>query len=291
VADALRARPHADIATAVAPIRSLEEFLDPSCVKALRAGDGQALYFSRAPVPWPRDDVAGGRPRGFAGAWRHIGIYAYRVRSLLQFAAWPPTPLEQIEKLEQLRALEHGMRIHLVGCSPDPRRRTVPRESITEMVWPSRCFQLESARAFPSRARAARRMTLAAQEAPGSYTLVDSAGTAGYHIGAPPDPRSRRAALRRGIDIGGLRARRITADDFTRFDLILAMDRSNLRDLEAMRPANSPARAQLFLEYAPQLARRDVPDPYDGDAAAFEEVLDLCTAAARGLIAALQKVA
>jgi 3-deoxy-manno-octulosonate cytidylyltransferase (CMP-KDO synthetase) len=120
VADALRARPHIEIATAVAPIRSLEEFLDPSCVKALRAGDGQALYFSRAPVPWPRDDVAGGRPRGFAGAWRHIGIYAYRVRSLLQFAAWPPAPLEQIEKLEQLRALEHGMRIHLEVLSEPP---------------------------------------------------------------------------------------------------------------------------------------------------------------------------
>jgi 3-deoxy-manno-octulosonate cytidylyltransferase (CMP-KDO synthetase) len=54
------------------------------------------------------------------GAWRHIGIYAYRVRSLLQFAAWPPTPLEMTEKLEQLRALEHGMHIHLVTLSVPP---------------------------------------------------------------------------------------------------------------------------------------------------------------------------
>jgi 3-deoxy-manno-octulosonate cytidylyltransferase (CMP-KDO synthetase) len=89
-------------------------------VKALRAGDGSALYFSRAPVPWPRDSVAGGRPTQYAGAWRHVGIYAYRVRSLLQFAAWPPTPLEEAEKLEQLRALEHGMRIHLVILSEAP---------------------------------------------------------------------------------------------------------------------------------------------------------------------------
>ena len=120
VAEALSARPQTDIASAVAPVESLAEFLDPSCVKALRARDGQALYFSRAPVPWPRDGVTDGQPRDFAGAWRHIGIYAYRVRSLLQFAAWLPTPLEEREKLEQLRALENGMRIHLVVLSEVP---------------------------------------------------------------------------------------------------------------------------------------------------------------------------
>jgi 3-deoxy-manno-octulosonate cytidylyltransferase (CMP-KDO synthetase) len=120
VAQALQDTPRADIATAVAPIQSLREFLDPNCVKALRASDGRALYFSRAPVPWPRDSVAAGRPTRFAGAWRHIGIYAYRVRSLLQFAAWPPTPLEVTEKLEQLRALEYGMHIHLVALPTVP---------------------------------------------------------------------------------------------------------------------------------------------------------------------------
>lgn len=120
IAEALRARPLVDIATAVAPIQTLSEFLDPSCVKALRARDGRALYFSRAPVPWPRDRVADGRPAVFDGAWRHIGIYAYRVRSLLQFAAWPPTPLEQAERLEQLRALEYGMSIHLLALTEAP---------------------------------------------------------------------------------------------------------------------------------------------------------------------------
>jgi 3-deoxy-manno-octulosonate cytidylyltransferase (CMP-KDO synthetase) len=120
VAEALIARPGIDIATAVAPIQSLAEFLDPSCVKALRDGEGQALYFSRAPVPWPRDSMSAGQPTRYAGAWRHIGIYAYRARSLLQFAAWTPTPLEETEKLEQLRALEHGMRIHLAVLSEAP---------------------------------------------------------------------------------------------------------------------------------------------------------------------------
>jgi 3-deoxy-manno-octulosonate cytidylyltransferase (CMP-KDO synthetase) len=109
-----------DMASAVAPIESLREFLDPNCVKALRAPEGRALYFSRAPVPWPRDSVVANEPTSFAGAWRHIGIYAYRVRSLLQFAGWAPTPLETTEKLEQLRALEHGMHIHLVTLAHAP---------------------------------------------------------------------------------------------------------------------------------------------------------------------------
>lgn len=120
VAQALHDSAGRDIATAVAPIESLREFLDPNCVKALRAADGRALYFSRAPVPWPRDSVVADQPASFAGAWRHIGIYAYRVHSLLQFAAWPPTPLETAEKLEQLRALEHGMHIHLVALAESP---------------------------------------------------------------------------------------------------------------------------------------------------------------------------
>jgi 3-deoxy-manno-octulosonate cytidylyltransferase (CMP-KDO synthetase) len=120
LAESLREAAAADIVTAVAPVESLQEFLDPNCVKALRANDGRALYFSRAPVPWPRDSVAADVPASFAGAWRHIGIYAYRVRSLLQFAAWAPTPLETTEKLEQLRALEHGMHIHLMTLAQAP---------------------------------------------------------------------------------------------------------------------------------------------------------------------------
>lgn len=113
-------RPGIDIATAVAPITSLAEFLDANCVKALRAQDGRALYFSRAPVPWPRDAQHAGQPAAFAGAWRHIGIYAYRVAGLLEFAGWPPTFLERTERLEQLRALERGMNIHLVALASTP---------------------------------------------------------------------------------------------------------------------------------------------------------------------------
>jgi protein-tyrosine phosphatase len=132
---------------------------------------------------------------------------------------------------------------------------------------------------------------LLTQEAPELQVEVDSAGTAGYHIGKPPDSRSRRAAMSRGVDLSELRARQVAPHDFACFDLILAMDRDNLGTLEAMRPEGSRARVRLFLEYAPELGRLEVPDPYYGDASGFEEVLDLSTAASRGLIAALHKIA
>ena len=118
--EALRQRPVFDIATAIAPMQSLAEFLDPNCVKAVRALDGRALYFSRAPVPWPRDHSQAGRPASCSGTWRHIGIYAYRVRSLRQFSAASPTPLELTEKLEQLRALEQGMSIYCLALAEAP---------------------------------------------------------------------------------------------------------------------------------------------------------------------------
>jgi protein-tyrosine phosphatase len=129
---------------------------------------------------------------------------------------------------------------------------------------------------------------LAAQEAPQLQVEIDSAGTADYHVGAAPDPRSQRAALRRGIDISGLRARQVAERDFLRFDLILAMDRENLRELQALKPDRAHAEVKLFMEYAPGLGVLEVPDPYYGDAAGFEAVLDLSAAASRGLLAALQ---
>lgn len=111
-------------------------------------------------------------------------------------------------------------------------------------------------------------------------TLVDSAGTHGYHVGAPPDRRSQAAALRRGIDLSPLRAREVTPDDLLQFHYVLAMDRHNLAVLTAMAaPGNSPARMQLFLEYAPELGLSEVPDPYYGGDTGFERVLDLIEAA------------
>jgi protein-tyrosine phosphatase len=131
---------------------------------------------------------------------------------------------------------------------------------------------------------------LLVQEAPRLKVQVevDSAGTGDYHIGDPPDLRSQRAAMKRGIDLSGLRARQVVLQDFAHFDLILAMDRNNLRDLQSIQPRASHAQLRLFLEYAEDLDDVEVPDPYYGDASGFERVLDLATAASRGLIAALQ---
>lgn len=130
---------------------------------------------------------------------------------------------------------------------------------------------------------------IAASEAPELRIEVDSAGTAGYHIGEPPDARSQEAALRRGYDMSRLRARIIEPEDFERFDLILAMDRNNLSVLRKRAPAQSRERVRLFLEFAPDAGAPEVPDPYYGGASGFEEVLDLVEAAARGLIAHLKK--
>jgi len=117
-ADLLRRDPTAGIATLAAPIGSLEEFLDPNVVKVVTAHDGAALYFSRAPIPWSRDGAPSGlaSQREFAGAMRHVGLYAYRVGVLRRITSLPPSGLEQREKLEQLRALETGVRIVVGSC-------------------------------------------------------------------------------------------------------------------------------------------------------------------------------
>ncbi|NRG17065.1 low molecular weight phosphotyrosine protein phosphatase [Rhizobiales bacterium] len=105
----------------------------------------------------------------------------------------------------------------------------------------------------------------------GRGVVADSAGTGAWHIGKPPDPRSIDIARLNGIDIAGLRARQVKADDFSRFELILAMDGSNLTDLERLRPANAKAELRRFLA-------SDVPDPYyggnDGFASVYRMVRD-----------------
>jgi protein-tyrosine phosphatase len=119
------------------------------------------------------------------------------------------------------------------------------------------------------------------------FIELDSAGTHDYHIGAAPDVRAVQAAQRRGIDLAGLRARQVLADDFTRFDLVLAMDEQNLADLRRIAPVDSHPRIKLVMDYAPELGVCNVPDPYYGSARGFEEVLDLLQAASEGLLADL----
>jgi 3-deoxy-manno-octulosonate cytidylyltransferase (CMP-KDO synthetase) len=124
VAHNLMALPMAGIATLSEPIETVDALVNPNVVKVVTDHQGMALYFSRAPIPWPRDSFMSevGRstmPEGFS--WqRHIGLYAYRVKLLNDFVRWPPAPLEQTECLEQLRALWNGVGIHVDEADETP---------------------------------------------------------------------------------------------------------------------------------------------------------------------------
>lgn len=116
---------------------------------------------------------------------------------------------------------------------------------------------------------------------------VDSAGTLAYHAGEQPDPRAKKVAARRGYDLSGMRARRVAEDDFSHFDLVLAMDKQNLAALERVCPEEYLHKLGLFMEYAEDTGQDEIPDPYYGGPDGFERVLDMCEAAARGLIASI----
>jgi len=112
---------------------------------------------------------------------------------------------------------------------------------------------------------------------------TDSAGTHAYHIGEPPDGRAQAEAKRRGIDISGLRGRQARAKDFKDFDYVLAMDRSNHQNLLSICPLDMEERLSMFLDFAPDVERREVPDPYyEGG---FDSVYDMIEQAAQGLLA------
>lgn len=112
---------------------------------------------------------------------------------------------------------------------------------------------------------------------------VDSAGTHSYHVGGSPDPRSQATARSRGVDLSGLRARRFVSGDYDDFDYLLAMDKGNLADMNALRPPNAHNRAELMLGYSKRFDEREIPDPYYGNEG-FELVYDMIEDAARGLL-------
>jgi protein-tyrosine phosphatase len=116
---------------------------------------------------------------------------------------------------------------------------------------------------------------------------VDSAGTGDWHVGKAADSRTRQAAQQRGYDLSALRGQQVKAADFHAFDLILAMDSSNLAHLEGLRPAASAAELDLFLRRY-QLALDEVPDPYYGGEEGFEQVLDLLEQACDALLVELR---
>ena len=113
---------------------------------------------------------------------------------------------------------------------------------------------------------------------------IDSAGMGDWHKGQAPDRRAQKAAMARGADISGQAARKVELEDFDHFDLILAMDASNIADLEDIAPHAARHKIRRFLDYAPHLDEQDVPDPYFGGEAGFDHALELIEAAAKGLL-------
>jgi len=123
----------------------------------------------------------------------------------------------------------------------------------------------------------------------GAEVIIDSAGTHSYHVGSAPDNRAQAAASRRGVDISTLAARRVSAEDFERFDYILAMDADNLDYLVDEADDEYRDKIRLFLDYSATRQGGEVPDPYYGGNTGFERVLDLIEDATEGLIEELEK--
>jgi protein-tyrosine phosphatase len=117
---------------------------------------------------------------------------------------------------------------------------------------------------------------------------VDSAGTGGWHAGDPPDPRAIAIAAAHGVDIAMLRARKLIAEDFDRYDWILCADRDNLAMASARKPVTSLGRPVLLLEWAGIDKRREVPDPYEGGPRDFARAWELVDAAAAGIVARIR---
>ncbi len=122
-----------------------------------------------------------------------------------------------------------------------------------------------------------------------SQFTIDSAGTHAYHVGNPPDERSQQAALKRGVDLQHLRARKVHSSDFEYFDYVIAMDDDNFSRLIHDCPDEHKDKLKYFLDYAPQLGVREVPDPYYGGKHGFEQVLDMVEDASLGFLESLQK--
>ena len=117
---------------------------------------------------------------------------------------------------------------------------------------------------------------------------IDSAGTGDWHVGEPPDTRAQAAARIRGYDLSALRARQVSAADFERFDLLLAMDEANLAELRRRRPPEHRGKVRLLMEFAPGAAETEVADPYFGGGQGFELVLDQVERACAGLLDTLR---
>jgi len=131
--------------------------------------------------------------------------------------------------------------------------------------------------------------SLVEREGLGQAIEIDSAGTHAYHLGSLPDKRAQATARSRGVDLSDLVARRVAPEDFAVFDYVLAMDQDNFIALSEICPDQHIEKIQMFMDFAPGMRTREVPDPYYGGASGFERVFDLVEAAAEGLLAEIRR--
>ena len=310
VAANLAAHPQAGIATLAEAIEDVGQLTNPNIVKLVRDANNMAMYFSRSPMPWARDAFAQGIKELPVKDlyWRHLGIYAYKVSFLNAYVKWSPAVLEQVEALEQLRALYYGVKIHV-----DKACVNLPAGVDTQE-------DLERVRAIVAAQKAAQAPKVVEKNpnadkinvlfvclgnicrsptAEGVFKTmveksgwkdmfnIDSAGTAAYYVGEPPDKRAQKYAKARGYDLSKLRARFISPQDFKKFDHILVMDKKNFAEMEKVQKycKDPKAKLQLFLDYHPnQQPDQEVPDPYNGSDTGFDIVLDLVEPTAENLL-------
>lgn len=287
--------PDAAAATLAIPVASIEEVFDPNVVKLVRDRQGRALYFSRAPLPWARDAWRSARRELPPGqAWlRHLGLYAYRVGSLRRFAQLPPSVLETVESLEQLRLLENGLPIQ-VGLAPEAIPAGVDTEEdlrrVEELISGSRPWRVlfvclgNICRSPLSEAYARQRAA-----ALGLKLEVDSAGTLSYHAGERADEGTFELAARRGLDISAHRARQVTVADFSHYDLVLAHDAHNLVELGSRCPPPLLDKVRRLMDFAPDSGHGDVPDPYGGGPPAFDRAFQCIREGVDGLLQDLMR--
>ncbi|MBK8070004.1 MAG: 3-deoxy-manno-octulosonate cytidylyltransferase [Rhodanobacteraceae bacterium] len=293
VVKALREDPDAAAATLATPITSIDEMFDPACVKVVCDVRERALYFSRAPVPWARDTWS--QDRGilpFPRPLRHLGLYAYRASTLRAFAALAHGQHERIESLEQLRLLENGLHI-AVRLAPEAIPPGVDTPADVERV--SRLLG-----GGPQESPARRKLLFVCMgnicRSPlaeayarhrfgelGVAVEVASAGTIGHHEGERADQGALLVAAKAGLDLSSHRARRVRDEDFANFDLILALDDRNLRDLHARANPEHVGKLKRLLDFAPACGHRDVPDPYGQSQAVFAHSLTLIRLGVDGL--------
>lgn len=297
VVDALCEDPDAAAATLATPVATVEEMFDPACVKVVCDVKGSALYFSRAAIPWARDAWSQDRSiLPFPRPLRHVGLYAYRARTLRAFTALPHGQHERTESLEQLRLLENGLRI-AVRMAPEPIPPGVDTPDDLERV-------LRLLAAGPAASPARRKVLFVCMgnicrsplaEAYARRRLAElglavelaSAGTIGHHEGEAADPGAVSIAASVGLELSSHRARRVRDEDFANFDLILALDDRNLRDLRTRIPPEHADKLKRLLDFAPACGHRDVPDPYGESQAVFAHSLALIRQGVDGLAAHL----